>query len=182
VPLGRDNLLLVAAVLLEVAVYCVYRLERTAGPSRQDDRANQRIGGGAFAAFTEVLRSPYLLGIAAWVSLLSFGATILYFAQANLVSTSVEGAGAQTRLFASVDLAVSVLTSNPGCRNRRLEALARRRRGAYRRYTSSVLRCFTGAHLRSLVFQVVQRWQFATNPARQIFHRRRSRGEIRRRT
>jgi AAA family ATP:ADP antiporter len=110
VPLGPANLLIVAAVLLEVAVLCVHRLERTAGTTQHEIRGEERIGGSAFAALIEVLRSPYLLGVAAWVSLLTFGATILYFAQANLVSASVHGAGAQTRIFASVDLAVSVLT------------------------------------------------------------------------
>ncbi len=110
VPLGPANLLLVAVVLLEVAVFCVHRLERSADRTQGRAPSAERIGGGAFAALSEVLRSPYLLGIAAWVSLLSFGATILYFAQANLVSTNVQGAGAQTRVFASVDLAVSVLT------------------------------------------------------------------------
>ena len=57
-----------------------------------------------------MIRSPYLLGIGAWVSLLSFAATILYFEQAHIVSAAVKGAGAQTRVFASIDLAVGLLT------------------------------------------------------------------------
>jgi AAA family ATP:ADP antiporter len=44
------------------------------------------------------------------VSLLSFGGTILYFEQANIVASTVHGAGAQTRIFAGIDLAVSLLT------------------------------------------------------------------------
>ena len=176
VPLGRDNLLIVAAVLLEVAVYCVYRLERTAGPSRQDVRADQRIGGGAFAAFTEVLRSPYLLGIAAWVSLLSFGATILYFAQANLVSASVEGAAAQTRVFASVDLAVSVLTlltqvvaTGPILKRFGTAVAAGALPAVY--IVGFAVLALVPTLTVVLVFQVVQRWaNFAiANPARQIF-------------
>src|SRR5581483_2909221 len=39
-----------------------------------------------------------------------FCATILYFLQIHLVAADVHGAGAQTRLFASIDLAVNVLT------------------------------------------------------------------------
>ena len=70
------------------------------GP-RPDER---RVGGSAFAALSGLVRSPYLLGVGAWVSLLSFGATILYFVQANVVSATVHGAGAQTRIFASIDL------------------------------------------------------------------------------
>jgi len=64
VPLGPANLLMVAAVLLEVAVYCVYRLERIAVPAQQEAGGEQRIGGSALAGFAEVLRSPYLLGVA----------------------------------------------------------------------------------------------------------------------
>src|SRR5437762_13246314 len=50
------------------------------------------------------------MGVATWVSLLSFGATIAYFAQANIVSASIHGAASQTRLFASIDLVVSLLS------------------------------------------------------------------------
>jgi AAA family ATP:ADP antiporter len=110
-PLGPRNLLLVALVLLELAVFCVHRLERsaTAGAPRSDDD-DVIVGGGAFAAIPEIVRSPYLLGLAAWSCLLSFGATMLYFAQANVVAAEVHGAAAQTRIFASVDLAIGVLT------------------------------------------------------------------------
>jgi ATP:ADP antiporter, AAA family len=91
-------------------VFCIYRLER-ATVVHAGDRSDERpIGGNPFAAFPAVIRSPYLLGVALWVSLLSFGATILYLQQANLVSTTVHGAGEQTRFFASIDLAVGLLT------------------------------------------------------------------------
>jgi ATP:ADP antiporter, AAA family len=111
VPVGPVNLLLAAMVLLEAAVFCVYRLERAAIPHQaQHAEPQRRIGGGAFAALPELVRSPYLLGIAAWISLQSFCATILYFQQIHLVAADVHGAGAQTRIFASIDLAVNVLT------------------------------------------------------------------------
>jgi len=110
VPLGPTNLLIAAAVLLEMAVFCVYRLERAAAVQAGAQPVQQRIGGGALAALPELVRSPYLLGVGLWVSLLSFGATILYFEQAHIISATVRGAGAQTRIFASIDLAVSLLT------------------------------------------------------------------------
>ena len=56
------------------------------------------------------VRSPYILGIGAWVALLSYAATIIYFEQAHIVSEAVKSAGLQTRIFASIDLAVSLLT------------------------------------------------------------------------
>ena len=110
-PLGPVNLLLVAAALLELAVLCAWRLEKAAAPAaRAPAAADARIGGGALAGLAEVARSRYLLGIAAWVSLLSFGGTFLYFQQAHIVSTTLHGAAEQTRLFAGIDLAVGLLT------------------------------------------------------------------------
>lgn len=111
VPLGPTNLLIAAIVLLEAAVLCVYRLERAATVQASVPQAEPpKIGGGAFAALVEMFQSPYLLGVGLWVSLLSFGATIVYFEQAHIISATVHGAGAQTRIFASIDLAVSLLT------------------------------------------------------------------------
>lgn len=118
VPLGPVNLLIAAAIFLELAVFCVNRLERATRLQGTEDHpltptgfaGDRRIGGSAFAGLTEVARSPYLLGIAAWVSLLSFGGTILYFEQANIVAANIPDKAAQTRLFASIDLAVSILT------------------------------------------------------------------------
>ena len=110
VPLGPTNLLIAAILFLELAVFCTHRLERSAHPQNGSPRNETRIGGSAFAALPELIRSPYLLGVGAWVSLLSFGATILYFMQAHVVSATVHGAGAQTRIFASIDLAVGLLT------------------------------------------------------------------------
>jgi AAA family ATP:ADP antiporter len=109
-PLGPINLLIAAAVFLELAVVCVHRIERDAEPPAEIEARSQRIGGSAFAGLSELIRSPYLLGVAGWVSLLSFGATIAYFAQANIVSATVHGAVAQTRLFAGIDLAVGLLS------------------------------------------------------------------------
>jgi AAA family ATP:ADP antiporter len=104
VPLGAVNLLVAAAVLLEIAVLCVYRLERAAtvpaGAKGGVQAEPGRVGGNAFGAPPEVIRSPHLLGVQFWVGLLSFGATIVYFEQANIVAVVIHGRNAQTRLFA----------------------------------------------------------------------------------
>ena len=69
VPLGAVNLLILAAVLLELAVFCVYRLEhaavRQAGALGGVHAEPGLVGGSAFAALPELLRSPYLLGVSA---------------------------------------------------------------------------------------------------------------------
>jgi AAA family ATP:ADP antiporter len=176
VPLGPANLLIVAIVFLELAVLCVRRLERAARlrPGVGDEQ--RRIGGTAFAALSGLLRSPYLLGVAAWVSLLSFGATMLYFEQANIVAATVHGGGAQTRIFASIDLAVGLLTlvTQVFATGRLLErfgvgAAAAALPAVY--VVGFAVMAIVPALGVVLVFQVVQRWMnFAiANPARQVF-------------
>jgi AAA family ATP:ADP antiporter len=112
VPLGPVNLMIAAVIFLELAVFCAYRLERNVvvHARTQAQAQTESIGGSAFAAIPELVRSPYILGIAVWVVLLSYAATIIYFEQAHIVSEAVKSAGLQTRIFASIDLAVSLLT------------------------------------------------------------------------
>jgi AAA family ATP:ADP antiporter len=176
VPLGPINLLIAAAAFLEVAVFCVYRLERVATAQAGAQVQQERIGGGALAALPELIRSPYLLGIGAWVSLLSFAATILYFEQAHIVSAAVHNAGAQTRVFATIDLAVGLLTLatqvfvsghlikrfGTGIATGVLPAI----------YVGGFAALFLSPTLAVImVVQVLQRWMnFAiANPARQVF-------------
>jgi AAA family ATP:ADP antiporter len=68
------------------------------------------MGGGWLAGLAMVLRSPYLAGIALWVLLLSIVGTFLYFQQANIVAASSDDPAVRTRIFASIDLAVGILT------------------------------------------------------------------------
>ena len=79
VPLGPTNLLIASMILIEAAVFCVWRLERAATPHQTGRAHDERLGGSAFAAIPELIRSPYLIGLAGWISLQSFCATILYF-------------------------------------------------------------------------------------------------------
>src|SRR5262245_12161919 len=93
-PIGRANLLLIGAVLLEAATWCAMRLEAaamelkagsepSAAPVKPPDAA---LGGGWIAGIAMVLRSPYLAGIALWVAALSLAGTFLYFQQAGIVA------------------------------------------------------------------------------------------------
>ena len=117
VPLGPTHLLIVAAVLLEGAVLCARRLEIAAAhpdraePSRAaPSTGHAKLGGGWLAGITMVLRSPYLAGIALWVALLSLAGTFLYFQQAGIVAAASDDPAVRTRIFASIDLVVGILT------------------------------------------------------------------------
>ena len=177
VPLGPTNLLIPAMILIEAAIFCVWRLERAATIREGGGAGTERLGGGAFAALPELIRSPYLLGLAAWISLQSFCATILYFEQIHIVAAEVQGAGAQTRLFAGIDLAVNLLTLvtqfvatgqllkrfGTGITAAVLPAV----------YIGGFVAVFLTPTLAAvLAAQVAQRWiHFAlANPARQVFY------------
>src|SRR5688572_12566752 len=76
-PLGRANLLLIAALLLEAATRCAMRLEAAApelkGASATAAASSARppdaaLGGGWIAGIVMLARSPYLAGIALWVA------------------------------------------------------------------------------------------------------------------
>ena len=110
VRLGPVNLLIAAAIFLELAVFCVYRLERAATVHAGAHPQPQRVGGSAFAAIPELFRSPYLLGIGIWIALLSFCATVVYLEQANIIKATVGDPAQQTRIFAGIDLAVNLLS------------------------------------------------------------------------
>ncbi len=180
VPLGAVNLLIAAAVLLELAVFCVHRLERAAAaraPAQEGLHPEERrIGGSAFAALPEFLRSPYLIGVGAWVSLLSFCATIIYFEQANIVAAVVHDRDTQTRIFAGIDLAVGLLSlatqifATGQVLKRFGTGIAAGALPAV--YIVGFAALFLAPTLAVVVgLQVVQRWMnFAiANPARQVF-------------
>ena len=68
------------------------------------------MGGGWLAGLALILRSPYLAGIALWVFLLSIAGTFLYFQQANIVAAASDNPAVRTRIFATIDLAIGILT------------------------------------------------------------------------
>jgi AAA family ATP:ADP antiporter len=116
-PLGVAGLLLLAALLLEVATRCAGALDRAmrrarpaiapaaAGPDVRD----APVGGHPWSGLTLTLRSPYLLALSGLTLLGTLTATILYFQQARLVSDLIPDSATRLRLFASVDLAVNVV-------------------------------------------------------------------------
>ena len=116
--IGAVNLLLVSAALLEIAIFTIVRfpLQAQGGGMakgrrrRGDDDAGDVIGGSVWAGFTQVVRSPYLLGICAFLIFYTVGSTILYFAQADIVGRTYSDTAARTEILAKLELAAQVLT------------------------------------------------------------------------
>ncbi len=105
-------LLLIACLPLEVASWCVAILHRKfSGGERSSVEANQPLRGTALSGIRIVFGSPYLLGIAAYLALMTFSSTVLYFQQADLIGQAfVDDRAARTAFYARIDFAVNVIT------------------------------------------------------------------------
>jgi AAA family ATP:ADP antiporter len=68
------------------------------------------VGGNPFAGISLVLKSPYLLSIALFVTLLSAVNTFLYFEQLRIVSETFSDTTRRTEVFANIDFIVQSLT------------------------------------------------------------------------
>jgi len=106
-------LLLVSAVLLELAIFSVRRLSRLADAlhRRPEARGDEvPIGGSVFAGVTHVFKSSYLANVGVYILLFTITSTFLYFQQAEIARQSFPDRGARTAFFAQVDLSVNILT------------------------------------------------------------------------
>ena len=119
VPLGAINLLPISAVLLALSLVFMSQViawqrrhgagaTATRGASVSGARpagsaADDALGGGMFAAFSQVVRSPYLLGIAVFVLLMTWVSTFLYLEQQAFVAKAFATADLRARFFAGID-------------------------------------------------------------------------------
>ncbi len=110
--IGTPNLLLLSAALIELAVLCVMRFPARLGTADRPVtlRDDAPIGGSLWAGLTHVVKSPYLLGISAFLILLTMGSTILYFEQTDIVGKAFADRAARTAVMARVELVVQSLT------------------------------------------------------------------------
>ncbi|HEV8112264.1 MAG TPA: MFS transporter [Planctomycetota bacterium] len=114
-PLGPVNLLLVSAVLLEVAVWVMRALTRAKSKPEETVRPARRAlpedadQGGVLSGIALVFRSPYLAWICLYMLLGSIAGTILYFEQAAVVRASITDAAERTAVLARIDLVVNIV-------------------------------------------------------------------------
>ena len=111
--IGHAGLMLLATLFLLASALAAQYLQRWRDrqpPVPGDEPARRApLGGNPFAGVGTVLRSPYLLGIAAFVVLLASVTTFLYFEQARLVELHYPERSDQTRVFATLDFVVQAL-------------------------------------------------------------------------
>ncbi len=109
---GTMPLLLVSALLLEAALRAMYALSgHVAGRDGAQARIEREIiGGSAWAGMSGVLRSRYLLAIALFMLLFTWGSAFLYLLQAEIVAREIVDRAARTAYFARVDVWVNAST------------------------------------------------------------------------
>jgi len=106
------SLLLIACIPLEFASWCVGLLHKRHG-SRETGRqpAEEPVRGTAMSGIRVVFRSPYLQAIAAYLALMTFASTVLYFQQAELIGRAfADDRLARTAFYAKIDFAVNIIT------------------------------------------------------------------------
>lgn len=116
--LGAANLLLISAVLLEVAALSARRLFVLAAgtgsravPARLSaDEQVVGVGGSVWDGMRRTLTTPYFLNISLHMLLFTVLTTFLYFQQAALVDAAIADRAARTRFFANIDVIVNLLT------------------------------------------------------------------------
>jgi AAA family ATP:ADP antiporter len=106
------HLLLLSAATLEVCVQCVRPLHRWSVQVHGELAAVEErpLGGDMLSGIRAVFRSPFLIGVAGYVLLLTATATFLYLEQAKLVAGASGDARVRTALFARIDFYVNVVT------------------------------------------------------------------------
>ncbi len=122
--LGPLNLMLVSALILELAVRASHVLDNAelgmrdaevssepAAVVASGDASHEVIGGGMLDGIKHIMSSPYLLGVASLILFYTISSTFLYFQQVDVVARVFgEDREARTRVFGAMDIAVNVLT------------------------------------------------------------------------
>ena len=114
-PVG---LMLVGAFFFSISICLVLWLDRITNrdPSANslDTRPNgqkpHKVGGPFWEGLRAVAGSPYLLGIGAYVILMTISSTLIYFAQANIVFTNTDSFSERVTGFAQFDALAQALT------------------------------------------------------------------------
>lgn len=123
--LSTGLFLLITAVMLEIAAQCVRRFPTdfrsvgeadsfsratTSSPAAEKPGEEEPIGGKLWEGATHIARSPYLLGLAAFLIIYTVTNTWAYFQQSDLTGHHLQDRAARTSFLANIDIAVNTIT------------------------------------------------------------------------
>jgi AAA family ATP:ADP antiporter len=115
--LGIDGLLLVAIAGFAIMIVLVHMLVRekarlqSSGHEAQRTTLDHSLPGNPWRGFRLLVQSPYMLGQAAFMLLMTWIATILYFLQTDLIAKTYAGVARRAIAFADVDLFVNICSA-----------------------------------------------------------------------
>ncbi len=111
--LGTRTLLLIAAAFFAICVGAIFQLRELAREReglKSDAQEKMERPVSIWSGLIDIVRSPYLMGICAFLFLYSLLSTALYFQQTELLPKAITDSKARVQMLAQVDLAVNVLT------------------------------------------------------------------------
>ena len=111
--IGIDNLILVSAFVLSLALGASIMLRGLTDPERRAAMkapAQREEKPSVFAGAINVWKSPYLFRIAIWILIANVVGMIFYIEQARIVGMSVSGDAERVLLFSRMETAVSITT------------------------------------------------------------------------
>lgn len=115
------GLMLLGAAFFGIAIVVMLILDRIArreaslrssssGTAAQTAAPTTPIGGAFWEGATAILRSPYLLGIGAYIALIGISNTMIYFTQATIILESTDTFSERLRGFAQFDMLAETAT------------------------------------------------------------------------
>ena len=112
---GIPNLLLISAVLLMGALFCIRQLLKITKMAQSNTSTGESvdeiiIGGGIFSGAVQAFRSPYLMGICIYFLIYTTLSTFLYLQQADIIKSGFDSKEEHTQIFAIIDFAANALT------------------------------------------------------------------------
>jgi AAA family ATP:ADP antiporter len=109
---GAKGMVLVSAAFLLLVIVAIVQLRRWAERvgATGESAEEAPLAGGIWSGITDILRTPYLIGICLFLFLYSLLSTFLYFQQTELIPAAITDSAKRTQLLATVDIAVNVLT------------------------------------------------------------------------
>jgi AAA family ATP:ADP antiporter len=114
--IGGVNLLIISAIMLEAAAWCVrffpagFQAGHADRTTDDGKAAEKPIGGGIITGMSHVFRSPYLIAICGFMFLYAITTTFVYFQQADITGSQFHDRAARTAFFAHIDTWVNSLT------------------------------------------------------------------------
>lgn len=115
VSIGFQNLMLISAALLLMAVICIAQLRKWVVHEHENENietvaSDKPLGGGPLAGITHLMSSKYFAGIAISSVIASLLGTALYMFAAELVETAIPNSNERTQFFSNINIATNALS------------------------------------------------------------------------